>query len=225
MENIEKQINKLIKEIEECADKFEILKMKYGVTYVRENECENSDLKLKLTSTVEAPPAYELDKEMAYMNYQESKEEDDDKRKNLAMALGELELKYSEEEKNKIQRFEDDFLLNDKEDYIHSYTVKTTELLFNTFEALKEQAKFLITLLEKTKQLKFKERVDAIEIKRIQAKNTITVKEFTIIFNRSDEWQRIQRRDKKLPFIQKEKNDKIEYDVEEVKKWFRGELN
>ncbi len=185
MDKIEKQINKLINEIEECAGTFEKLKNEYNVTYVRESDYEESALKLRLTSVVEAPNEDDIDKPL---------------------------------------KFEFHNMLNEKEDYIHSYTCKTTELLFSTFRKLKEQAKFLITLVDNNKQKELTKRVDAIEIEKIQAKKFITVKEFTEIYDRSSEWQR-NRRNKihnRLPFRQEKKGGKVLYEIEEVEIWFKN---
>ena len=242
MKKIENQINRLINEIEECADTFEKIKNDYGVKYIK----DNGDSNLSLTSVIEAPPEYEVDKEVAWLDYYDSKDKTYQKfldgeitedvykdqksifKKELAMNLGEIELKYSDEEKNKDQRFEEDYLVDKKRDFIHSYTDKTTELLFTTFKELKEQAKFLISLLDENKQAKFKTRVDAVEIEKIQAKKYITVKEFTEIFNKSDEWQRNRRNKRihnRLPTFPKDrkKNDEIMYELEEVIIWFENE--
>jgi len=216
MKNIEKQINKLIKEIEECADNVEKLKNEFGITYIREFEdFEHSDLKLKLNRSYTGCSAYFIEKEGAYDFFSDSNELDEE--------LARIESKYTEEEKKDIYKEETEpYILNDREDFVHKYAVKTTELLFDSFKKLKEQAKFLINLLEKHKQKEFIKRVDAIEIEKIQAKKLITVKEFTEIYNRGAEWQR-NRRGKihnKLPFRQEKKGGKVLYNVEEVENWF-----
>lgn len=216
MEKIEKQINKLINEIEECAGTFEKLKNEYNVTYVKESDYEESALKLRLTSVVEAPPEYDLLKDYAYENFDDEDE--------LNRELERIESEFVEKDKNKIQRFKEHNVLNEKEDYVHSYTCKTTELLFSTFKKLKEQAKFLITLVDNNKQKELTRRVDAIEIEKIQAKKFITVKEFTEIYDRSSEWQR-NRRNKihnRLPFRQEKKGGKVLYEIEEVEIWFKN---
>tara|TARA_B100001063_G_scaffold168856_1_gene158036 strand:- start:759 stop:1499 length:741 start_codon:yes stop_codon:yes gene_type:complete len=246
LKKIENQINKLIHEIEECADTFEKIKIDYGVKYIRDNDSENNDTNLSLTSVIEAPPEYEVDKEVVWLDYYDSKDKTYQKyldgeitedvykdqksifKKELAMNLGEIELKYSDAEKNKDQRFEEDYLVDKKRDFIHSYTDKTTELLFATFKELKEQAKFLISLLDKHKQIELTKRVDAVEIEKIQAKRYITVKEFTEIFNKGEQWQRDRRDNRihnKLPTFPKDrkKGDEILYELEEVIIWFENE--
>lgn len=62
------------------------------------------------------------------------------------------------------------------------------------------------------------------DIRRIQAKKYISVKEFTVIYGYSSEWKR-NRRGKlynRLPFRQEKKGGKILYNVEEVEIWFKN---
>lgn len=239
MKKIENQINKLIHEIEECADTFEKIKSDYGVKYIKDNDDSN----LSLTSVIEAPPEYEVDKEVVWLDYYDSKDKTYQKyldgeitedvykdqksifKKELAMNLGEIELKYSDAEKNKDQRFEEDYLVDKKRDFIHSYTDKTTELLFTTFKELKEQAKFLISLLDKHKQIELTKRVDAIEIEMLQAKKHISVKEFTLIYGFGRQWQneRCRRVRNKLPRFQDKDSGKYKYNVADVEQWFENE--
>ena len=60
------------------------------------------------------------------------------------------------------------------------------------------------------------------EIKKIQEKEYITIKEFTAIYSFSPTWQKTRRSSPKarIPFIQTKKGGKILYDVEKIKQWF-----
>lgn len=63
------------------------------------------------------------------------------------------------------------------------------------------------------------------EIKAIQAKRYINVKEFTLIYGYSKEWQ-VNRRGRlynSLPYIQTARGGKITYDVEDIETWFKNE--
>lgn len=73
---------------------------------------------------------------------------------------------------------------------------------------------------------KVKEVVDLEqEIKKIQAKKYISVKEFTEIYGYSSDWQKNRRLrlNDRLPFIQTVSGGKITYDVNEVEMWFKNE--
>ena len=63
------------------------------------------------------------------------------------------------------------------------------------------------------------------KINAIQAKKYINVKEFTLIYGYSKEWQKNRRGriHNSLPYIQTVQGGKIIYKVKEVENWFENE--
>ncbi|MCK9372479.1 MAG: hypothetical protein M0P91_04720 [Sulfuricurvum sp.] len=77
------------------------------------------------------------------------------------------------------------------------------------------------------KIVEYKNIVDEATIKALRAKEFITVKEFTILYNMSTRTQatlRARRRDKNpLPCVQLAKNGTVKYKLYEVEIWFENE--
>jgi len=208
MNNIERQINKLIKEIEKCVNKYEKLKTEYGIHY---QEWFNGEKELMLSSVQESATSYYMEKEVANVFPSSSM--------NLEEELESIESKY--EDKSETELVEVPHMLKEKNEYWYSYTEKMTELLFDTFESLKKQTRFLISLLEKNKQPKLEKKLTAVEVEMIQAKEYITVQEFTILFRQNSAWQKNRRgrlRDH-LPHIKLDDGGSIMYNKQEVKTW------
>lgn len=81
----------------------------------------------------------------------------------------------------------------------------------------------LNSLLEKAD--KVKEVIDIeMQMKKIQAKKYISVKEFTEIYGKSSDWQRNRRGRirNKLPFMQEKSGSNVMYKVEDIEVWFQN---
>lgn len=124
---------------------------------------------------------------------------------------------------------EDDSIISINLDYRntpeiwYNYTKEITDLLFDKFLDLKESTLFLIELLDKEKQIKYKKKVNKLDIEFIQKKKYITVKEFTGIYNMSRETQ--QRRRGRLydPLPFRKEGNKIYYEVKEIENWLENQ--
>jgi hypothetical protein len=101
------------------------------------------------------------------------------------------------------------------------------ELLFGSEEEIEEIKNIIIKL---NNSLKKKDRIPTIvsleeEMKKIQAKKYITIKEFAEIYNISvsSQQQFRGRLNDPLPYHQKVPRGKVVYVVEEVEKWFENQ--
>lgn len=125
------------------------------------------------------------------------------------------------------------FVYEENEKYTSSGEYKNKSRLEQFYEEEKFKGKFdiirvnvvkLNELLDKQEQIK--EVVDlAEEMKKIQVKKNITVKEFSEIYNISKTSQQNYRGrlHDPLPYHQKVEGGKIVYVVDEVEKWFQNQ--
>lgn len=125
------------------------------------------------------------------------------------------------------------FVCEENEKYTSSGEYKNKSRLEQFYEEEKFKGKFdiirvnvvkLNELLDKQEQIK--EVVDlAEEMKKIQVKKNITVKEFSEIYNISKTSQQNYRGrlHDPLPYHQKVEGGKIVYVVDEVEKWFQNQ--
>lgn len=117
---------------------------------------------------------------------------------------------------------------NYRDIFFKEYEEKGLEVLNDSSEVYnKEFDKHLINLNSLLdKKDKVKEVLDIEQqMKKIQAKKYISVKEFKEIYGYSPEWQKNRRSriHNSLPYIQTVSGGKITYDVKEVENWFKNE--
>lgn len=197
MKNIEKEVKQLIESLEKLSEEYSAINMKYGAHNERN---EIGDFELYLTE-------YELVKEQ-YIDNSE----------NESLFLENLKSEFEADVINEVKSS-----LKNKSENWYGYAYDMSELLEKNFKILKQSVYNLINLLDAEKQQIYKKRLEAVvSLEKTQVKKYINVREFTEIYGKSSDWQRLRRKviKNKLPFIQEKRRGNILYKVEDVDDWF-----
>lgn len=130
-------------------------------------------------------------------------------------------LQFRKIEFHRIMQSEDAFVYNcDMNEYEKVRKEKAKQVITEKYDKPLIKLNNLLEITDRNKEL-----VDIeMQMKKIQAKKYISVKEFTEIYGKSSDWQRNRRGRirNKLPFMQEKSGSNVMYKVEDVEVWFQN---
>lgn len=145
----------------------------------------------------------------------------DTKSKNTIKEVIKDLLQFRKLEFHRIMQSEDAFVYNcDMDEYEKVRKERAKQVITEKYDKPLIKLNNLLEIADRNKEL-----VDIeMQMKKIQAKKYISVKEFTEIYGKSSDWQRNRRGRirNKLPFMQEKSGSNVMYKVEDIEVWFQN---
>lgn len=130
-------------------------------------------------------------------------------------------LQFRKIEFHRILKSQDTFVYNcDMDEYEKIRKERAKQVITEKYDKPLIKLNNLLEITDRNKEL-----VDIeMQMKKIQAKKYISVKEFTEIYGKSSDWQRNRRGRirNKLPFMQEKSGSNVMYKVEDIEVWFQN---